>query len=124
MRSAAKFAPSHIPVVLFLFSLSLSIRVYIYIQRRDESSFENPSGHRVAETTSAPPSPRRILTCNAIRASTCGGIVSAPGVLLLNNIICWIPDGNYPAGFSRENNYPGGIITPTLIIPLVFLRTR
>ena len=71
-------------------------------QRRDESSFENPSGHRAAETTSAPPSPRRILTCSAIRASPGGGIVSAPGVLLLNNIIFWIQDGNYPAGFLRE----------------------
>ena len=89
-------------------------------QRCDESSFENPSGHRAAETTSAPPTHRRILTCSAIRASPGGGIVSAPGVLLLNNIIFWIQDGNYPAGFYVENNYPGGIITPTSIIPLVF----
>ena len=56
-------------------------------QRRDESSFENSNGHRVAETTSAPPPPCRILSCSAIRAWPGGGIISAPGVLLLNNII-------------------------------------
>ena len=81
-------------------------------QRCDESSFESSSGHRVAKTTSAPPFPRRILSCSAIRAWPGGGIVSALGVLLLNNIIFWIQDGNYPAGVYVENNYPGGIITP------------
>ena len=82
-------------------------------QRRDESSLGKSSGHRVVETTSAPPSPRRILSCSAIRAWPGGGIVSAPGVLLLNSIIFWTQDGNYPVGVYVENNYPGGIITPS-----------